>query len=303
MPSRIAILYEHPEWFQPLFAELRRQGIAFEEWKADALWYDLDEQRFPDLVLNRMSPSAAFRAHGHGQFAVRDLLAFLDSRRVPVVNGAAAYDLEISKVRQHELFRRCGGMTPRTRILNHASLAARAVEGLRFPVLVKPNCGGAGSGIRRFESASELISAAASLEFGCDHTALIQELIPTTDGACFRVEVLDGEVLYCLRIERNGHGYNLCPADVCLSDAKPVFARVEPHPEAAVTALAVARQGRMDVCGVEYMLDVRTGQPVFYDLNALSNFVANAEQVVGFNPTRRFVDYLARRLFAVGRLV
>lgn len=302
MTARLAILYEHPDWFRPLFAELRRRGIAFTEWRADALSYDLDEREFPDLVLNRMSPSAASRRHGHAQFAVRDFLAFLESRKVAVVNGATAYEYEISKVRQHELFRRVGACTPRTRVVNHVSLLAQAAEGLTFPVLVKPNCGGAGMGIRRFETAAELATGADSVEFGCDHTAHVQEIIPTRDGSCYRIEVLDGEVLYCVRIQRAGQGFNLCPADICSSAAKPVFTRCEPLLRAAVIAVSVARLGKLDVCGVEYMLDHRTGEPVFYDLNALSNFVANAAEILPFDPTARFVDYLERRLVALARL-
>lgn len=299
MGARLAILYEHPEWFRPLFAELARQGVSYEEWRADQLVFDLDEEEFPDLVLNRMSPSAAFRGHGHGQFAVRDLLAHLESRRVAVVNGAQAYEYEISKIRQHALFRRCGARTPRTRVVNHPSVLTKAARGLSYPLLVKPNCGGAGGGIRRADTEGDLTCGA--FEFGCDHTALVQEYIAARDGCCYRIEVLDGQVLYCVRIQRQGDGFNLCPADVCQSAAKPVFTRCEPLPEAAITALAVARLGRMDVCGVEYIIDQRSGDPVFYDLNALSNFVVNAESVVGFDPTRRFVEYLIRRLEAAGR--
>jgi glutathione synthase/RimK-type ligase-like ATP-grasp enzyme len=226
----------------------------------------------------------------------------LDARKVAVVNGAQAYEYEISKVRQLDLFQRVGARVPRTKVVNRAELAVKAAEGMTFPVLVKPNCGGAGSGVQRFDTARELAAKASTLEFGCDHTALVQELIPSRDGCCYRVEVLDGQVLYCVRIQRDGTGYNLCPADVCESAAKPVFARCEPEREAAVTAVAAARRGGLDVCGVEYMIDHRTGEPVFYDLNALSNFVANAEQVVGFNPHKAFVEYLGRRLAGLGRV-
>jgi len=301
MRARLAVLYEHPEWFQPLFAELRRQGIPFVEWPAEGLVLDLEQGEYPDLVLNRMSPSAAFRGHGHAQFAVRDLLALLEARRVAVVNGPAAYELEISKIRQHELWRRVGARTPRTRVVNRQDLLSQAAEGLRFPVLVKPNCGGAGQGIRRFDSIEQLRAASCEIESGCDHTMLVQEYIAPRDGACYRVEVLDGEILYCVRIQRSGEGYNLCPADACQSKARPVFTRCEALPEAATVALSAARLGRLDVCGVEYVIDAQ-GEPVFYDLNALSNFVVNAEQVVGFNPTRRFVEYLGRRLDALGRV-
>ena len=39
----------------------------------------------------------------------------------------------------------------------------------------------------------------------------------------------------------------------------------------------------------------RDGQAYFYDVNALSNFVTDAPDVIGFDPTARFVDYLEAR--------
>lgn len=300
--ARLAILYEHPEWFRPLFEALRQAGVPFEQWRADALAWRLDQTEWPDLVFNRMSASAAWRGHGHAQFAVRELLAVLEARRVAVVNGAAAYELEISKVRQLELFRRAGARTPRTGVANSPGQLLRAADGIPFPVLVKPNCGGAGHGVMRFDSLKDLEAGAAEAAFGCDHTALVQEHIPSRDGACYRIEILDGEILYCLRVQRDGSGYNLCPADACASPARPVFTRCEPLPEAATLALNAARLGKIDLCGIEYIIDHRTGEPVFYDLNVLSNFVANARGVLGFDPWERLVEYLGRRLHALLRV-
>ena len=42
-------------------------------------------------------------------------------------------------------------------------------------------------------------------------------------------------------------------------------------------------------------MDDRDGRHYFYDINALSNFVADAQNVVGFDPFERFVDYLEVR--------
>ena len=60
-------------------------------------------------------------------------------------------------------------------------------------------------------------------------------------------------------------------------------AQAEASVEAAVDAL-------------EYLIDERTSQVLFYDINALSNFVADAVNVVGFDPYARFVDYLETQL-------
>lgn len=55
----------------------------------------------------------------------------------------------------------------------------------------------------------------------------------------------------------------------------------------------------MDVGGVEYLVSARDGGAYFYDVDALSNFVADAPTVVGFDP---YVD-LAKVIVARAGLV
>jgi hypothetical protein len=55
----IGVLYEHPQWFVPLFGELDRRGLPYRHILADALRYDPGAAAAPcGLVVNRMSPSA-----------------------------------------------------------------------------------------------------------------------------------------------------------------------------------------------------------------------------------------------------
>ena len=60
-------------------------------------------------------------------------------------------------------------------------------------------------------------------------------------------------------------------------------------------AIRLVEAGGLDVGGVEYLVAERDGQPYFYDLNALSNFVTDAPAMLGFDPTARFVDFLLGR--------
>ena len=48
----------------------------------------------------------------------------------------------------------------------------------------------------------------------------------------------------------------------------------------------------IDVGGVEYFIDDRDGRRYYYDINALSNFVADAPRVIGFDPFARLADFL-----------
>lgn len=293
--ARLAILYEHPAWFGPLLAALRARSIGFEEWKAESLVIDAGQRRFPDLVFNRMSASAAWRGHGCAQFAVAELLALLESRGVDVVNGSAAYAVEISKLRQAAVFRKAGVRHPATLAVNRREQLPVAARALGFPLFVKPNCGGAGHGVRRFENEAALAAALPELEAGIDGLYLAQAAAP--EGELLRIEVLGGELLYAVRIEREAGRFALCPADACGAGVRfvPVTVPIALERE----ALAVARAARLDVGGMECFLDARTGEAVFYDINALSNFVAGARELLGFCPTARLVDYLARRLAVV----
>ena len=55
----------------------------------------------------------------------------------------------------------------------------------------------------------------ASLVAGLDWTLLVQERLPAEGDAIVRVEILDGELLYAIKILLAPQSFNLCPADYC----------------------------------------------------------------------------------------
>lgn len=302
MDRPIAILYEHPEWFKPLFAELERRDVRFEALDLARHSFDPGASDVPySLVVNRMSPSAWTRGHRHAVFHTLHYLAHLEGLGVPTVNGSRAFQLELSKALQCSLFARLGVPYPRTRVINHPAQAGRAAAGLTFPVLVKPNVGGSGAGIQSFGKPQELESA--ELDLGLDGTALVQEQLPAKGEFIVRIEILDGELLYAIRILLVPGSFNLCPADYCelpgVADGVsgrglPVEA-YDPPGDVVEDAKRIVAAAGMDAAGVEYLINARDGQATFYDLNALSNFVADARHVVGFDPFERLVDVIVER--------
>lgn len=315
MPQPIAIYYEHPDWFRPLFAELDRRGVPYVRLDAASHGYDPTERTVPyALVFNRASPSAYTRGHRQATFYTLQWLRHLARLGVTVVNGAPAYEMDISKARQLEAIVGLGLPYPATRIANSAAAVVEAAHGLRYPVLVKANVGGAGAGIERFDDPLLLEAAARAdaLEFGVDGVMLVQEMAPLRGGHITRVEVLGGRYLYAINVfPAQDSLFNLCPADVCQTtdgkalsrsacalDAPKTGLRVERvDPPAAIIAEVerIAREVGLDVGGIEYLVDDRDGRHYYYDVNALSNFVADARRVVGFDPHERLVDYLVER--------
>jgi hypothetical protein len=301
-----AILYEHPEWFKPLFAELDRLGAPYVALHAGGHSYDPDAADVPyRLVVNRMSPSAWMRGQRDAIFHTLRYLEHLDDLGVPVLNGATAFRYELSKAAQYSLMARLGIRHPATRVLSRPEHAPAAAEGLRFPVLVKPNIGGSGAGIQSFATREELEAAvdSGSVDFGIDHVGLLQEHVPARDNAIVRIEILDGRFLYAIRLLLTPGTFNLCPADYCelpgMADGVsgrglPIEA-YDPPPELVDQARRLVAAAGMDVGGVEYLISDRDGEAFFYDLNALSNFVADAPNVIGFNPYADLAELIVAR--------
>ncbi|HWS85594.1 MAG TPA: hypothetical protein VN282_01265 [Pyrinomonadaceae bacterium] len=312
----IAVYYEHSEWFRPLFAELDARGTPYI--KVDAARHRFDPGAGVEdfaLLFNRMSASSYLRGHGNALFYTRHYLRHLERRGVRVVNGSRAFDYETSKALQLSLFASLGFGFPRTRVVNSLEEVREAARGLEFPLVFKPNIGGRGAGIVRFESRDDLEYAlgAGLVELGIDSTALVQEYLKPSGGHIVRVETLAGKLLYAMKVYTEGENFNLCPAEicdveraqetkginavgeVCLADAPKAGLKVEryePPADIVEKVERIAAEAGLDIGGVEYLIDERDGRPRFYDINALSNFVADAVRVVGFDPHARLVDYL-----------
>ncbi|HET6934333.1 MAG TPA: hypothetical protein VFI72_05800 [Candidatus Angelobacter sp.] len=311
----IAIYYEHPHWFKPLFAELDRRQTPYVRINAAQHHFDparLNGETSYRLVFNRMSPSAYRRGHGQGIFYTQYYLAHLEQRGKRVVNGQKAFRYETSKALQLSLLESLGLPYPKTRVINSPADAIAAAEGLRYPIVVKPNIGGSGAGVKRFDSSQQLEEAvqADALDLGLDNTALVQEFIPARDGHIVRVEVVGCKFLYGIKVHLTGETFDLCPADICKTtggqdlqraacplDAPKTGLRVEgytPPQEIIDSVERIMTAANIEVGGVEYITDDRDGQLYFYDINALSNFVADGPKVVGFDPFISLVDYLEK---------
>jgi hypothetical protein len=310
----IAVLYENEAWMAPLFDALEREGAPYEPVFANTRTFDPTAPA-PDwsLAVNKISPSSYLRDHAPSIAFAREFLPFLEERGIPLVNGSAAFRLETSKALQLLLLHRLGVRAPAAHVLSDPARLAEAARSLRFPVIVKPNVGGSGALARRFDSIAELSAASGEIDLGPDGTGLVQEYLEPADGSIARLEFLDGEFLYAIKIWSQKEGdFNLCPADICqvpgaeivtgavneLGVAPKRQMRIEafdPPQEMIDAVLRIAREGHLDVGGVEYLVAARDGLPYVYDINALSNFVTDAPTLVGFDPHQRFARYLVGR--------
>ena len=88
---------------------------------------------------------------------------------------------------------------------------------MRFPVVIKPNIGGSGVGIVRFDSLEQIEAAAREdkLQFGLDGTGIVQEFIPARGGHISHVKTLGYKYLYGIKVFTAGDTFDLYPMDIC----------------------------------------------------------------------------------------
>jgi len=249
------------------------------------------------LWWSRMSASAHTRGHTAAAEHARALLDLLEAYGRRVVNGRAVLDLELSKVRQLALLRAAGVAVPRTIAVvgdrPDDLLAAAAAIGP--PVVVKPNRGGKGLGVTRFDSVEELAAALPALDEPVDGVLLVQEYVEPSRPRITRAEIVGGELVYAITADTERGGFQLCPADACAVDGTPasLFAlRTEPLPAGLADAYeSFARWHGLEVAGFEF-IETADGRAVTYDVNTNTNYNPDVEAVAPRSAARAVARYL-----------
>ncbi len=313
----LVVLYEHPQWQEPLFEALTRRGISFERFDLKrAAFADFLPPRAP-LYFNQASPSAYVRGNARAVPLAYAFMRTLELSGARVLNGSRAFGLELSKSAQGALMNGLRIPCPKSFAFNDVEALAAHADSLSFPMLLKPEQGGSGARIHLVESLSQLkalIDAQPELWLP-DNLLLLQEYFPVDPSrGIVRMEFLGGKLLYAMRVISHGR-FNLCPAPVCNpespdeashcvipspTEAKPV--EFYPYPEVPAAAVEMGQRifeaGGLDVGGIEY-LEAEDGRCIFYDINANSNLRPSIAATFGFDPFERVVDFLAEQLRSI----
>ncbi len=295
----IALIFEHPTWSQGLRSRLVERGHEVLEIDVgDFRWEVSGRPPAVDVWVNRINtmpsrPGSAAAAMS----SARNILAWLELHECCVVNGLLAYQIGASKAAQAALFCRAGAEAPQTIAVQCGAGAAAAAGGLGFPVVLKPNAGGSGRGVQRYESRRQLHEAihAGRLDFGPDGTAVVQKAVDSADGYIYRIEILDSQVLYCARQRLVGGVFNYCAIDGLAAAGEPALELADADAGAAARAVCAAGLAEADFASAEYLLDADTGAPVFIDFNPYSNLITGFDDELGFCPLDRLADAIESR--------
>ncbi len=288
--SRIHVLHENPLWLPPLAAAFNQRGLAWTEWFMDGGIFDFSVPPPEGVFYNRMSASSHTRDHRYAAELTAGVLAWLAAHGRRVVNGSGALDLEISKARQYAALQAHGVATPRSILVagrDRVLDAARLYFADR-PVILKPNRGGKGLGVRLFHTLAGFTQHVQGEEYEepVDGLVLLQDYVRAPEPFITRAEFIGGRFLYAVRVDTS-EGFELCPAEACeIGDLACPVGTAPRHkfeivpdgiPAALRTSLErVLADHGVDVAGVEFISDERD-RVFVYDINTNTNYNPEAE--------------------------
>ena len=304
----VHVIHENAAWLEPLARALDAERLPWRDWFLDEGVFDLSAPPPEGVFYNRMSASSHTRDHRYAAELTAAVLAWLAGHGRRVVNGPRALDLEISKARQYAALEAAGISTPRTVLVaGKDRLAAAARE--HFPgeaVILKPNRGGKGLGVRLFHTPEALADYVESPEYEApvDGIQLLQQYIRAPAPLITRAEFIGGRFLYAVEVDTSD-GFELCPADQCaVGDA---FCPVGEEPRAKFTIAddfdaglkrrceAFLAANGIEVAGIEFIRDA-AGAVYTYDVNTNTNYNPEAEARAGRSAMTALARFLGAQL-------
>jgi hypothetical protein len=289
---KLHVLHENPDWYPPLAAAFDAAGVEHEPWLLGEGVLDLASEPPPGVFWSRMSASSHTRGHPWAKDHTRAVLAWLESWGRRVVNGRRVLELEMSKADQLTALRAAGIEVPRTIAVVGRDALLDAAGTFPAPFIVKPNQGGKGLGVRKFESVDALAGHLDDPEYAgpVDGITLVQEYVEPAEPRITRVEIVGGEFVYAITADTARGGFELCPADACAADAtetqdpadeasESLFALREGFDHPIIERyLAFADAHGIEIAGFEF-LETADGRVVTYDVNTNTNYNPQVEAV------------------------
>jgi hypothetical protein len=305
---QIHVIHENAAWLAPLAQALDAEGLPWCDWFLDRGAFDLSRPPPGGVFYNRMSASSHTRDHRYAAELTAAVLAWLAGHGRRVVNGPRALDLEISKARQYAALEAAGIRTPRSVLVaGREELVTAAREHFAGePVIVKPNRGGKGLGVRLFPSSDALAAYVESAEYEppVDGLQLLQQYVRAPQPLITRAEFIGGRFLYAVEVDTSD-GFELCPADQCaVGDA---FCPAGEEPKAKFTIVddidaglkrryeAFLAANDIEVAGIEFIRDA-DGAIYTYDVNTNTNYNPEAEARAGRSAMTALARFLGGEL-------
>ena len=295
----IIVIHENNEWMGPFINAFDELNLEYQLWYLPEMSLDLTISPPEAVYWNRMSASSHTRGHRYEPELTAGILAWLKRHERTVVNGSAALDLEISKIRQYQELESFGIETPRTFCALRKKDLLDSADRIGFPLITKHNRAGKGLGVRKFEKLEALRAYVEGREFenSPDGITLLQEYIWSPSQSIVRMEFVDSKFLYAVEVDTS-EGFELCPAEACELESN---CPTEEHNKFKIlNNFSLPNLNKFEnfllandvgIAGIEIIFDDQ-GRYWAYDVNTNTNYNPQAEMHANESAPKAIADFL-----------
>lgn len=286
----IKLLYESEEWSTyALQSRIQEQGIPCQ---LVCMEDELTVEQFLDcdLVVNRVFASAQFRGHERSLERMPGLIASLREKQIPMLNPYQAHFYEISKELSTRVLKEHGLPVPevygifQNRVGNGMEDVLPSLPaGIRYPCIVKPNCGGRTTCTHIIGSEKELREALSRIP---EIEMIVEEYIEPIHGFLTRIEVIGGECRLIVKRSVTENGLS----------AYHLGSKYQDYPDCP-QKIREAAEKAMDILEIRFgSLDIIEGRDGFaiIDVNAVSNVSEDNTEMFRFDLMKETAQYIAK---------
>lgn len=289
----VGIFYEHPLEYNPLVSALQRRDIAVTLINPEEHYFTPDDRDVPySIIFNDLSSPTGFQRNSKSVDQLVNYTKHLELNEFKhaqgrIINGAVAVETLSNRARQLSVFSSLNIPFPKTKIVNSLDKLISILHEFTFPVLVKPNDAWKQLPILRFETLSQLVNSIVKNEVPfSDDLLLIQEYHRPKNNHVVRVETLNGRYVSAQKIFTIREPLPLWPVEY---KTEPF----NPSEEIIQAVESIVRAARVDVGSVEYFVDLKTNEVLFYSIRPHSNTRATQYSA---DLVEQVADYFEKRL-------
>lgn len=287
----IRLLYESEEWSTyALQGRIQEEGIPC---RLVCMEEEIPWEQFSgcDLVVSRVFASAQFRGHERSLERMPGLIDYLREKQIPMLNPYQAHFYEVSKKLSTQVLSGHGIPVPEVygTFQNQEGSGPEAVlgallAGIRYPCIIKPNCGGRTTYTYIIHSEKELEDALGRIP---EIEMIAEEYIEPVHGFLTRVEVIGGQCRLIVKRSVTENGLSAYHLGSKYQDYPDCPRKIQ---EAAVKAMEILdiRFGSLDI------IESSSGFSVI-DVNAVSNVSEDNTEMFHFDLMQETARYIAQQ--------
>jgi len=277
---QISLIYDSEEWSNnQIYNNLRTRGLDINKINLQKESIDYKNLLKSKMVINRVFPSSLQRGNLKAYKESKILLKEIYEKRIFMINSYEAYLNDFSKIRTYGILKKENIPVPETHPLESLTSIS-----LNVPFIIKPDCSGRSKNTFIIKDKAQV----SNFKIPRNSEMILQRFISPDLGFTTRVEILGNEVMVILKRFVNHIGMSSYHTGSKYEHYNDL------NPKIIDTSLKALKLLKIDMGSLD-IIETRNKEFFIIDVNATSNFSEDNISFLGFDPIKKFSDYIYKR--------